>query len=138
LLTGMGAPDVNLQECGGRTEMTLAWRDGPGMAQRMDAVLDAVAQDLSPARHRDRRENAMASRDARRHRRGPAAGAGCRNVLRQTRSAGPGGAMTFAELDDQSAAVAATLGRAGDGTRVGRRADGRPDGGRPWSVSGAF
>jgi amino acid adenylation domain-containing protein len=127
LLTGMGAPDVNLQECGGRTEITLAWRDGPGMAQRMDAVLDQVAEELSPARLRTRAQNGT-------HR--ATAGGTVVDLLRARVSEHPeaeairwpGGSMTFAELDSRSSVVAARLAALGTGrgSVVGLMADRTP------------
>ncbi|TWG01469.1 non-ribosomal peptide synthetase [Kitasatospora viridis] len=51
--TGPGSPlEVNLLERPGRTEVTVAWHDGPGKAERADAVLDTIEEALSPREHR--------------------------------------------------------------------------------------
>jgi amino acid adenylation domain-containing protein len=45
-------PAVDIVECGGRTEITVAWRDGAGAAEATEALLDRIEERLSP---RDRR-----------------------------------------------------------------------------------
>ncbi|WP_058043870.1 non-ribosomal peptide synthetase [Streptomyces roseifaciens] len=51
--TSPGSPlEVNLVETGGHTELTVAWHDGPGMAERADAVLDTIEEALSPGEYR--------------------------------------------------------------------------------------
>ncbi|MGK5730013.1 non-ribosomal peptide synthetase [Streptomyces sp. URMC 124] len=51
--TSPGSPlEVNLLETGGHTELTVAWHDGPGMAERADAVLDTIEEALSPREYR--------------------------------------------------------------------------------------
>ncbi|MEV4140225.1 non-ribosomal peptide synthetase [Dactylosporangium sp. NPDC049742] len=120
LLAAVSAPEVNTVECGGRTELTLTWRDGPGVKERMEAVLDAVASSLAPPAPRpavvdaapgwtvvDRFAEVVAAH--------PDAVA-----LRW-----PGGSMTFAELDTRSDVVAARLaaGGVGRGAVVGLLAD---------------
>ncbi|MFE4518565.1 amino acid adenylation domain-containing protein [Kitasatospora sp. NPDC056783] len=51
--TGPGGPlEVNLLESAGRTEVTVAWHDGPGLAERAEAVLDTIEEALSPRAHR--------------------------------------------------------------------------------------
>ncbi|MEV0135444.1 non-ribosomal peptide synthetase [Dactylosporangium sp. NPDC050688] len=124
LLTAASPPDVNLVECGGRTELTLTWRDGEGAAERMGGVLDAVADALSPRRLRHWDGNATGA---------PADPATVverlRRVVAQRPDAEavrwPGGSLTFAELDARSEVVAARLLElgAGRGTVVGLLAD---------------
>jgi amino acid adenylation domain-containing protein len=41
-------PDLMMVEVGGRTELTLACQDGPGVAERADAVLDCIEEELAP------------------------------------------------------------------------------------------
>jgi hypothetical protein len=36
-------PELNIVESQGRTEVTIAWRDGPGLAERAEALLDWIA-----------------------------------------------------------------------------------------------
>ncbi|MDG6106879.1 non-ribosomal peptide synthetase [Dactylosporangium aurantiacum] len=124
LLTAASPPDVNLVECGGRTELTLTWRDGDGAAERMGAVLDAVAEALSPAELRQWDGNATGA---------PADPATVVQRLRRVAARHPdaeavrwpGGTLTFAELDARSEVVAARLLElgAGRGSVVGLLAD---------------
>lgn len=44
-------PELNIVESQGRTEVTIAWRDGPGLAERAEALLDWIAGQLSPPGH---------------------------------------------------------------------------------------
>jgi amino acid adenylation domain-containing protein len=46
------SPGLDLIESGGRTEVTVAWRDGPGVAQQTQALLDWIQEGLSPRDHR--------------------------------------------------------------------------------------
>jgi hypothetical protein len=41
-------PAFDLVECRGRTELTLAWRDGPGVSELAEALLDWIEECLSP------------------------------------------------------------------------------------------
>ena len=41
-------PTFDVVECRGRTELTLAWRDGPGVSERAEALLDWIEDGLSP------------------------------------------------------------------------------------------
>ncbi|MEU5418446.1 non-ribosomal peptide synthetase [Streptomyces sp. NPDC020667] len=51
--TSPGSPlEVNLVETGAHTELSVAWHDGPGMAERADAVLDTIEEALSPGKYR--------------------------------------------------------------------------------------
>ncbi|GAA2638018.1 hypothetical protein GCM10010399_84110 [Dactylosporangium fulvum] len=108
LLTAMSPPDLNLVECGGRTELTLTWRDGEGAAERMGEVLDAVVEALSPAAvrtwpgnttHREATGGTVVDR--------------FRAVVAETPGAvavrWPGGRLSYAELDARSEVVAARL-----------------------------
>jgi amino acid adenylation domain-containing protein len=42
------SPELDIVECGGRTEVSVAWRGGPGVAGRAEALLDAIQEELSP------------------------------------------------------------------------------------------
>ncbi|MEU8781750.1 non-ribosomal peptide synthetase [Streptomyces sp. NPDC048637] len=46
------APELNLLEVGLHTEITLSWWDGAVTAERIEALLDRVEEELSPAAHR--------------------------------------------------------------------------------------
>ena len=46
------APELDILESRGRTEITLTWRDGPGVAVRAEALLDHIEEYLSPRAHR--------------------------------------------------------------------------------------
>ncbi|MEU0561908.1 non-ribosomal peptide synthetase [Dactylosporangium sp. NPDC006015] len=127
LLTAASPPDLNLVECGGRTELTLTWRDGPGSTERMQAVLDAVAEALSPEEIRHWDGNATDATGT------PGDPATVVQRLRQVVASRPdaealrwpGGRLTFAELDARSEVVAARLLElgAGRGSVVGLLAD---------------
>jgi amino acid adenylation domain-containing protein len=45
-------PEFDVTEVEGRTELTVGWRDGPGAAARVEALLDWVEEGLSPRSHR--------------------------------------------------------------------------------------
>jgi amino acid adenylation domain-containing protein len=45
-------PEINIMESRGRTEVTVAWRDGPGVGGRIEAMLDRIEEELSPRAHR--------------------------------------------------------------------------------------
>ncbi|GAA3453636.1 non-ribosomal peptide synthetase [Dactylosporangium matsuzakiense] len=134
LLAAVSAPELNSVECGGRTELTLTWRDGPGNAERMAAALDAVVEALTPAAARRWPGNDTAR---------PVADGTVvdrfRAVVARTPDAvalrGPAGELTFAELDARSDAVAARLHElgVGRGEVVGLLADRAP-----WAVAGLW
>ncbi|MEU1626727.1 non-ribosomal peptide synthetase [Streptomyces sp. NPDC020096] len=51
--TNPGAPpEINLVETSGRTEITVAWYDGPGVAALAEGLLDVLEEVLSPREHR--------------------------------------------------------------------------------------
>ncbi|MEU1628934.1 non-ribosomal peptide synthetase [Streptomyces sp. NPDC020096] len=114
-------PEINLVEMAGRTEITVAWHDGPGVAARAEALLDTIEEALSPREHRqwagNRTERALPGQDS---------------VVRLFREqvertphrialSGPEGEITYAELSRRADAVAAELRRrgVGPGTVVG-------------------
>ena len=114
------APEVNIVESQGRTEVTVAWRDGPGVAERAEALLDQIEEELSPRGHRVWDGN-RTGRDA------PPATL-TRLFAEQVRRtpdavavSGADGDMTYAELSRRSAAVAAALQARGlgRGDRIG-------------------
>jgi hypothetical protein len=41
-------PEIDIVESRGRTEVTVAWRDGPGVSGRIEALLDRICEELSP------------------------------------------------------------------------------------------
>jgi len=101
-----GPPNINIVEFGGRTEMTIAWWSDEGVA----TLLDTLASSLAPPPH---------VLDG-----GPATGtAGVVEQfaaqVRATPSAvaisGPGGSLTYAELDRRARGVATALRERGVG-----------------------
>ncbi|WP_316524376.1 non-ribosomal peptide synthetase [Kitasatospora brasiliensis] len=108
--TGPGGPlEVNLLESAGRTEVTVAWHDGPGLAARAEAVLDTIEEALSPRANRqwegNRTERELPSR---------------RSVVELFREqvertperialSGPEGEVSYARLSRRADAVAAEL-----------------------------
>ncbi|MFI9273486.1 non-ribosomal peptide synthetase [Kitasatospora sp. NPDC052896] len=120
-----GPPEIDLMESPGRTEITVAWHDEPGMAERAEALLETVADALSPLAHREwagnRTDRPLPSE---------------RSVVELFREqvertpdrialSGPEGKVTYAELSRRADAVATELRRqgAGPGTVVGLLAD---------------
>ncbi|GAA3245902.1 non-ribosomal peptide synthetase [Dactylosporangium siamense] len=132
LLAAVSSPEVNTVECGGRTELTLTWRDGPGVRDRMEAALDAVAAVLAPPAARPVAAAVAAAPDWTVVRR-------LSDVVAARPDAvalrWPGGTMTFAELDARSDVVAGRLLElgAGRGTVVGLLADRSM-----WTVTGLW
>lgn len=116
LLSAMAAPELNLIEVGGRTELVLSWRGGGESAGRMEAVLDQVADALIPRALRTGSGPGFGER-----RDLPAATVV--DLLRERVAERPDaeavrwpqGSWTFAELDARSSAVAAALARRGAG-----------------------
>jgi amino acid adenylation domain-containing protein len=117
---GWYAPEINIVEFAGRTEVTLAGRDGPGVVERAEALLDQIEEDLSPRAVRVWDGNqtcrpvppdTLVGLFAAQARRTPAAAA----------VAGPAGLLTYAELAERAAAVTAALAArgVGRGDRVG-------------------
>ena len=115
------APEFDILESRGRTEITLAWRDGPGVAKRAEALLDAIEEHLSPRSHREWDGN-------RTDRPVPPgtltqlfAGQVSRTPDAVAISSSTDGEMTYAELDEHAAAVAAALHARGigHGDRIG-------------------
>ena len=113
-------PEINIAESGGRTEITIAWRDGPGVAERAEALLDSIEEDLSPRRYRawdgNRTDRAappdtLTSLFAEQVRRTPNAVA----------ISGADGDTSYAELSQRADAIAAALRSrgAGRGDRIG-------------------
>ncbi|MGD9486168.1 non-ribosomal peptide synthetase [Streptomyces sp. TRM70308] len=105
----VGPPEIDLVELGGRTEITLGWHDGPGMAERAEALLDAVEEELSPRHRRHWAGNATARPL---ERTGTVVEQFAAQVARTPDAValtGPEGEVTYAELDRKAAAVAAEL-----------------------------
>ncbi|MFI9565159.1 non-ribosomal peptide synthetase [Streptomyces rishiriensis] len=124
--TGPGAPpSIDMIESDGRTEVTVTWQDGPGVAERAQTLLDVVEEALSPRENRVWPGNDTAralDSDASVVQR-------FREQVRRTPDAialsGPEGPVTYAELSRRADAVARTLRDrgAGPGTVVGLLAD---------------
>jgi amino acid adenylation domain-containing protein len=113
---------VNVVECRGRTEVTLAWRGGPGVGERAEALLDWIEEGLSPRSHRDW--------DGNRTGRPAPAGPATLTALFAAQAArtpaaiaisGPDRDITYAQLSRHAAAVTAALAArgAGRGDRIG-------------------
>jgi amino acid adenylation domain-containing protein len=102
-------PGVDVTESFGRTEIVLTWRDVPGAAERMDALLDVIVEALSPRADREPAAN--------RTEREPASSRSLLQLFRDqvelspdaVALAGPEGDMTYRELSLRSDAVAAEL-----------------------------
>jgi amino acid adenylation domain-containing protein len=114
------APEVNIAECRGRTEVTVSWYDAEDAGDRAERLLDWIEEGLTPAAHRIWAANdtarpakpaTLTSLFAEQVRRTPAAVA----------VSGPEGELTYAQLDQQAAAIAAVLQArgVGRGDRVG-------------------
>ncbi|GHE14304.1 non-ribosomal peptide synthetase [Streptomyces alanosinicus] len=113
--TGPGTPPaVDLMDAGGRTEITVTWLDGPGVADRAEALLDTVEEALSPSRNR-RWEGNLTTRTV------PAQGvmelirAQERQEPDRVALTGPEGEVTYRELSRRADAVAHELRRRGVG-----------------------
>ena len=102
-------PGLDVTESTGRTELVLTWRNVPGAAERMDALLDVIVEALSPRADRDPAAN--------RTEREPVSS---RSLLRLFRDqverspdaialAGPEGDVTYRELSLRADAVATRL-----------------------------
>ncbi|NYV75302.1 non-ribosomal peptide synthetase [Streptomyces sp. UH6] len=105
----VGPPEIDLVEFGGRTEITIGWHDEPGTAQRAEALLDAIEEELSPAHRRRWAGNAA-----------PRALSRTGTVVEQFEAqvartpdavalTGPEGPVDYAELNRRADAVAAEL-----------------------------
>ncbi|HET6707371.1 amino acid adenylation domain-containing protein [Amycolatopsis sp.] len=120
-----GAPELNIAEVGGRTEITLTWWEGAETAGRIEALLDRIAEALSPAADRywaanDTAVEPSTSDDI------------VRRFLRQAAETpdalaldAPDEQLTYAELAHRSGVVAAALRELGAGpeTLVGLLSD---------------
>ncbi|WP_410641680.1 non-ribosomal peptide synthetase [Amycolatopsis sp. lyj-346] len=105
----VGPPELNIVECGQRTEITVGWYNGPTVIDEAEKLLDHLEGALSPRKHRQ-----WAGNDTERPQSRPgtvvdwfaqqAAASGGKVAL-----AGPEGDVTFAELDRRSDAIAAEL-----------------------------
>ena len=102
-------PGIDVIESFGRTETVLTWRNVPGAAERMDALLDVIVEALSPRADRHPAAN-------RTERESPSA----RSLLQLFRDqvaltpdaialTGPEGDITYRELSLRSDAIAAAL-----------------------------
>ncbi|QMU69823.1 non-ribosomal peptide synthetase [Streptacidiphilus sp. P02-A3a] len=102
-------PGIDVIETSGRTEIVLTWRNVPGAAERMDALLDSVVEALSPRADRDPAAN--------RTEREPASPRSLLQLFRDqveltpdaVALSGPQGEVTYRELSRRADAVAAGL-----------------------------
>ncbi|MFB8180668.1 amino acid adenylation domain-containing protein [Streptomyces sp. NPDC055966] len=124
--TGPGAPpSIDMVESGGRTEVTLTWQDGPGVAERAGALLDVVEEALSPRANRvwagndTARELVSSASVVRRFREQ------VRRTPDRVALSGPEGPVNYRELSRRADAVARALRDrgVGPGTVVGLLAD---------------
>ncbi|MCX4744033.1 amino acid adenylation domain-containing protein [Kitasatospora sp. NBC_01287] len=124
----LAPPEIDLVESAGRTEITVAWRSGPGVAEAAEALLDRLEEALSPAAHRDWEGN-------RTERAGSTAASVLELFRRQVERtphrvalSGPEGTVSYAELSRRADVVAAELRRLGvaRGDVVGLLADRSP------------
>jgi amino acid adenylation domain-containing protein len=113
-------PEIDIMESRGRTDITVAWRDGPGVARRIEALLDRIEEELSPRAHRRWNGNDTSR---------PAPDTTLTRLFAEqvertpdaTAIADADGDVTYAELDQRSAGIAAALRELGVGRddRVG-------------------
>lgn len=123
--TGPGAPPaVDLMDSGGRTEVTVSWLDGPGVAQRAEALLDTVEEALSPSRNRHWDGN-LTDHAVRTESLMELIRAQVRQVPDKVALTGPEGDVTYDEISRRADAVAHELHRlgVGPGSVVGLLAD---------------
>ncbi|MFE9425658.1 amino acid adenylation domain-containing protein [Kitasatospora sp. NPDC006697] len=108
--TGPGGPlEVNLLEHAGRTELTVAWHDGPGLAERAEAVLDTLEEALSPREHRQWAGNRTARPLPSDRSVVELFRAQVERTPDRTALSGPEGEVGYAELSRRADAVAAAL-----------------------------
>lgn len=105
LAGGVLVPTIDILECGGRTDIAVGWRNGPGVADHIEALLDQIEERLSP--------HALRSWDGNRTERAAPPSTLTRLFAEQVRRApdatavsGPDGDLTYAELDRRAGAVA--------------------------------
>ena len=108
LIDGRLIPEIDIMESGGHTDIVVAWRDGPGVAERIEALLDQIEERLSPRAlrcwdgnrtEREAPEATLTQLFAEQVKRTPGA----------TAVSSTDGDMTYAELDRRASAVAAAL-----------------------------
>ncbi len=102
-------PSVDLVENAGRTELVVTWRDVPGAAEKLDELLDVLAEALSPAADRERAAN-QTTRDWPFH---PNLLELFRGQVEQTPGAvalsSADGDVSYQQLSERADAIAATL-----------------------------
>jgi amino acid adenylation domain-containing protein len=113
-------PEIDIMESRGLTEITVAWRDGPGVSSRIEAMLDRIEEELSPRAYRVWGENGTQR---------PAPATTLTRLVAEQMARTPDavaiasadGDMTYAELDQRSAGIAAALQNRGigRGDRIG-------------------
>jgi amino acid adenylation domain-containing protein len=101
-------PEVDITECRGRTEVTVGWYDGDGIGDRAERLLDWIEEGLTPAAYRAWTSDAPVRQEP------PATLTSLfTDQVRRTPDAvavsSPESELTYAELDQQAAAVAAAL-----------------------------
>ena len=135
----MLVPEVNITEYGGRTEVTVGWREGPGVAERAETLLDWIEEGLSPRAHRvwDGNQTEQPYPPA------TLTGLFAAQAVRTPEApavAGPAAELSYADLAAHAAAVTAALTARGigRGDRVGLVAGRTPAAiGAIWGILGA-
>jgi amino acid adenylation domain-containing protein len=120
LADGVLVPTIDIVESGGHTHVSVGWRDGPGVTEHMERLLDRIEERLSPRAYRDWDGN-------RTRREAPDAtltelfAAQVARTPDATAVSGPDGDLTYAELDRRASALAAGLRSRGlgRGDRIG-------------------
>ncbi|MGQ4401596.1 amino acid adenylation domain-containing protein [Streptomyces hayashii] len=106
---GIASPaEVDTVVCGNRTEVTVAWWDGPETKARADALLDDIEEALAPRAHREWDGNRTRTSTG-----GPSVVRMFREQVERTPDriavSGPDGDLTYAELSRWADAIAAEL-----------------------------
>ena len=120
LAHGVLVPTIDIVESGGHTDISVGWRNGPGVAEHIEALLDQIEERLSP--------RALRGWDGNRTDREAPASTLTRLFAEQVRRtpgataiSSPDGDMTYGELDRRASAVAAAVRSRGlgRGDRIG-------------------
>ncbi|MGW4377977.1 non-ribosomal peptide synthetase [Streptomyces albidoflavus] len=105
----VGPPEIDLLEFDGRTEITIGWHDEPGIAERAEALLDAIEEELSPAHRRQWAGNATTRPPERPGTVVERFEAQAARTPDRVALTGPEGPVTYGELNRAADAVAAEL-----------------------------
>jgi amino acid adenylation domain-containing protein len=108
------APEFDIVETGSKTEITVGWRDGPGVAGRVEAMLDQVEEELSP-RARRAWDGNHTGREAPADTLTGLFAAQVRRTPDAVAVTSADGDLSYAELNERAAAIAAALDTRGIG-----------------------